>query len=254
MIKFDKVSFSYVDKKKKTEFPVFKDVSFEISTNEFFCIIGPSGCGKTTLLKNLAGFEKPEAGAVWHDGELVTGIDYRRAMVFQEDAVFPWMDVYSNVEYGLKARGIPQGERKDKIEYYIELVGLKGFEKTLPKELSGGMKKRVDLARVLVNEPEVLLMDEPFGALDAMTKETLQEKLVEIWEETKNSIFFITHDIEEALFLGDRLAIMQKYVNGGGLTFYDIPFSRPREVSIKESPDFQKMRRELILEFKKYDM
>lgn len=251
MISFNNVSFQYVDKKKV--FPVFKNVSFEIHDSEFFCIIGPSGCGKTTLLKNLAGFERPQSGTIYHDGQIVSGIHYRRAMVFQEDAVFPWMNVYKNVEYGLKARGITGSECEDMVNHYIRLVGLGGFEETYPKELSGGMKKRVDLARVLANQPEVLLMDEPFGALDAMTKEILQEKLVEIWEQTKNTIFFITHDIEEALFLGDRVAIMQRLSNGSEMLFFDVPFERPRNIYLKEKPEFQQMRRQLVQEFKKYD-
>lgn len=252
MIKFDNVSFSY--DMGKSKYHVFKDLSFQINDNEFFCIIGPSGCGKTTLLKNVAGFEHPSSGAVYFDDEEITGINYKRAMVFQENAVFPWMNVYKNVEYGLRARGISESERADIVAHYIELVGLKGFENTLPKELSGGMLKRVDLARVLANQPTVLLMDEPFGALDAMTKEILQEKLVQIWEATRTTIFFITHDIEEALFLGDRVAIMQKLVNGGEMQFCDVPFSRPRDIYLKESSEFQKMRRALVQEFKKYDI
>jgi len=251
MIVFDNVSFSY--KTGKKEFQVYKDISFNIKDNEFFCIIGPSGCGKTTLLKNVAGFEHPTKGNIYFDDTIITGIDYKRAMVFQEDAVFPWMDVYTNIEYGLKMRGINEKERKKTAEYFINLVGLQGFERTFPKELSGGMKKRVDLARVLANDPSVLLMDEPFGALDAMTKEILQEKLVEIWEHTRKTIFFITHDIEEALFLGDRIAIMQKICNGGEFKFFDIPFERPRNIYLKETEDFQKMRRMLVEEFKKYD-
>lgn len=254
MIRFENVSFSYETGKGKSRYKVFENLSFEIKDNEFFCIIGPSGCGKTTLLKNVAGFEHPTSGKVWFDDREVKGIDYRRAMVFQENAVFPWLDVYSNVEYGLKARDIPVSERKDIVEHFINLVGLKGFEKSYPKGLSGGMRKRVDLARVLANQPSVLLMDEPFGALDAMTKELLQEKLVEIWESTRTTIFFITHDIEEALFLGDRVAIMQKYANGGGMDFYEVPFERPRNIYLKESENFQKMRRALVQEFKKYDM
>lgn len=252
MIRFEGVSFSY--KTGKSEYKVFEDLSFEIHDNEFFCIIGPSGCGKTTLLKNVAGFEHPTKGRVYFDDKPITGIDYRRAMVFQENAVFPWLDVYSNVEYGLKARGAPASERGDIVHHFIDLVGLKGFEKTYPKGLSGGMRKRVDLARVLANQPSVLLMDEPFGALDAMTKEILQEKLVEIWEKTHTTIFFITHDIEEALFLGDRVAVMQKYINGGGMDFYDVPFERPRNIYLKECEAFQKLRRNLVQEFKRYDL
>ena len=249
MIEFRDVSFSYIDKKKS--FKVFSDVSFEVAAGQFFCIIGQSGCGKTTLIRTVAGFEKPTFGTILHNGTPIAGIDYRRAMVFQEDAVFPWMTVRGNVEYGLKARGIDREHRDKIVDHYIRLVDLQGFENAYPKELSGGMRKRVDLARVLANDPELLLMDEPFGALDAMTKEVMQEKLVEIWEKTQKTILFITHDIEEALFLGDRLAIMQKTTDGTQLQFYDIPFKRPRDIRLKEMTEFQQMRRMLVTEFSK---
>ena len=251
MIRFDDVGFAYpVD---RGNLQIFEHLSFEIRDNEFFCIIGPSGCGKTTLLKNVAGFEHPTAGVIYDDKHPITGIDYKRAMVFQEDAVFPWMTVRKNIAYGLKSRKIDEKIIKDKVEYYIDLVGLNGFEDALPKELSGGMRKRVDLARVMANEPQILLMDEPFGALDAMTKEDLQEKLVDIWNTSNTTVFFITHDVEEALFLGDRVAVMQKFSNGGAFNFYDVPFKRPRDIYLKQDESFQAMRRKLVKEFKKYD-
>lgn len=253
MLEIKDLSFSYENAKKRVSKEIISHVSMTIADNEFFCILGPSGCGKSTLLKILAGFEMKGAGSVMDNGKEITNISYERAMVFQEDAVFPWLDVYSNIEYGLKVRRIPREERKETVNHFIELVGLKGFEKLYPKELSGGMKKRVDLARVLANDPRIMLMDEPFGALDAMTKENLQEQLVQIWENSKKTIVFITHDIEEALFLGDRVAIMQPIRFGGEIHIHEIPFERPRRLSIKENPDFQKMRRSLIDELKSYE-
>lgn len=259
MIEIKNLSFSYELLKirlriiKEIVF-VLKDISFSINDNEFFCLIGPSGCGKSTLLKILAGFETPTTGEILDDGKKISGVSYERAMVFQEDAVFPWLNVHGNVEYGLKVRGISKEIREEKVSHAINLVGLKGFEKLLPRELSGGMKKRVDLARVLANEPKILLMDEPFGSLDAMTKEILQEKLINIWENSKKTILFITHDIEEALFLGDRIAIMQSVKNGGSVEFFNIPFKRPRNIYLKEEQKFQKMRRDLVELFKKYEI
>ena len=251
MVEIKGASFSYTSGKKQYE--VFRDLSFSVKDEEFFCIVGPSGCGKSTLLKIIAGFEKLSGGEIANDGQEIAGIHYERAMVFQEDAVFPWMNVYSNIEYGLKMRGVAETARKEIVTSYIGLVGLEGFEKAYPKELSGGMKKRVDLARVLANNPKLLLMDEPFGALDAMTKEKLQEKLVQMWEVSKKTIIFITHDIEEALFLGDRIAIMQNIRHGGEFAIFDVPFTRPRNIFLKEDQGFQHMRREIVEEFKKYE-
>ncbi len=247
MIEFKNVGFGYSSKKGIAK--IFENLDFTIKDNEFFCVIGPSGCGKTTLLRNVAGFEHPTEGVIMNDGRPVEGIDYRRAMVFQDDAVFPWLTVYKNVEYGLKVRGVSDDIRQEKVKHYINLVGLTGCENALPKELSGGMRKRVDLARVLANEPEVLLMDEPFGALDAMTKEVLQEKLVQIWNESKRTIFFITHDIEEALFLGDRVGLLHRLSDGGELEFFNVPFDRPRDIYLKQQPEFQAMRRRLAEKF-----
>jgi ABC-type nitrate/sulfonate/bicarbonate transport system ATPase subunit len=254
MIEIKNLSFIYgYGKKKKRNLEILKDVSLSIENNAFFCILGPSGCGKSTLLKIVAGFEKCTSGEILDDGRVINDVSYQRAMVFQEDAVFPWLDVYSNVEYGLSVRKVDPQIRKEKVEYYLNIVGLKGCEKVYPKELSGGMKKRVDLARVLANDPKILLMDEPFGALDALTKEKLQEQLVEIWEGSKKTILFVTHDIEEALFLGDKIAIIQSMKQGGEVKVYDVGFQRPRKLQLKEDPEFQKMRRFFIEELKKYE-
>lgn len=253
MLKIENLGFSYKGNKKKKNYEVIRNLNLEITDNEFICIIGPSGCGKSTLLKMLAGFQKPTSGRILYNGEEIKNVGYERAMVFQEDAVFPWLKVRDNVEYGLKVRNVPQKERKENVNKFIEKVGLKGFEDAWPKELSGGMKKRVDLARVLANNPETILMDEPFGALDAMTKEMLQEELVEIWESSKKTIVFVTHDIEEALFLADQIVVLQHIKNGGEAEVIDVPFDRPRTVQIKENPEFQKVRRKIVDLLKKYE-
>lgn len=250
MLEIKNLSFSYHDGKK--EFPVFNNVTFTIKDNEFFCIIGPSGCGKSTLIKVIAGFERPNEGSILEDGKEIKGISHERAMVFQEDAVFPWLTVLGNIEYGLKSRGISSEQTKEKSQYYLNLVDLNGCDKIYPRQLSGGMRKRVDLARVLANDPRILLMDEPFGSLDAITKEMLQVKLIEIWELSKKTVIFITHDVEEALFLGDRVAIMQP-VKYGTFKIFDVPFKRPRELKLKEDAEFQHMRRNLLDEFQHID-
>jgi ABC-type nitrate/sulfonate/bicarbonate transport system ATPase subunit len=252
MLALKEINFAY--KMGTKQYDVIKNLNLTIKDEEFFCIIGPSGCGKSTLLKMIAGFEAPSSGSICVNGkEINCSISHERAMVFQEDAVFPWLSVHDNIEYGLKVRHINPEIRREKVAYFLKLVGLSGFENAYPKELSGGMKKRVDLARVLVNDPMILLMDEPFGALDAMTKEKLQEQLTQVWETSKKTIVFITHDIEEALFLGDRVAIMQPLRNGGSFNVYEIPFQRPRSLYVKEETEFQKMRRSLVEEFKLYE-
>lgn len=250
MIEFKNVGFSYTSKKKNYE--VYKNIDLKVRDYEFFCVIGPSGCGKSTLLKNVAGFILPSVGRILDDGKEITNISHERAMVFQEDAVFPWLSVYNNVTYGLKVRYLDEEIIRQNANKYIDLVGLSDCKNLYPKELSGGMRKRVDLARVLANDPRMILMDEPFGALDAFTKETLQEKITQIWEQAKKTILFVTHDIEEALFLGDRVMVMQHIKHGGGYQCYDIDFPRPRDLSLKANPEFQKLRRELGVQLKKH--
>lgn len=232
------------------KYEVFRNINLNIKNNEFFCVIGPSGCGKTTLLNIIAGFESPTEGAVYKDGVEIKGVSHERAVVFQQDAVFPWLTVYQNVEYGLKVRNIPPKIREEKVKQFLGIVGLTGFEKAYSRELSGGMRKRVDLARALANDPEILLMDEPFGSVDAMTKEKLQIELTEIWESSKKTVIFVTHDLEEALFLGDRIAIMQHIRTNIPLKIIDVQFKRPRKFYLKEDPEFQSLRRNLIEEFR----
>jgi len=184
------------------------DVSFSVREGEFVCIVGPSGCGKTTLLKIIAGLERPTSGVVTLDGKPVSGPGRDRCMVFQEYALFPWRTVLKNITFGLENLGIPKEERLKIAKRYIELVGLQGFEDRYPHELSGGMKQRVGIARALAIEPEVLLMDEPFGSLDAQTRNMLQKELLEIWEKTQKTILFVTHSVDEAVFLADKIVVL----------------------------------------------
>lgn len=187
-----------------------KDVNLEVKESEFVMIVGPSGCGKTTLINIIGGLDEASEGEVLLDGTPVSGPGRDRGMVFQGYSLFPWLSVLKNVEFGLKMKGIPAAKRTETAQKYIELVGLKGFENSLPRQLSGGMKQRVAIARTLANEPAVLLMDEPFGALDAQTRVVMQELLAEISRRTHTTILFITHDIDEAVLLGDRIYVMSR--------------------------------------------
>jgi len=187
---------------------VFEDVSLTIADGEFVSIIGTSGCGKSTLLNLAAGLDKASAGTITVDGKKVNGPGLDRGVVFQEFALFPWLTVLDNVAFGLRSKGMAKSERRAIAQEYVELVGLAGFETYHIHRLSGGMRQRVGLARALAIEPAALLMDEPFGALDAQTRETMQAALAEIWERTKKTILFVTHDIREAVYLSDRVVVL----------------------------------------------
>lgn len=246
IIEIKDLNFSY--KLKSENYTIFNNINLTLKENEFVCLVGPSGCGKTTLLKIIAGFEKQNSGIVKVFNEEVVGVSYKRGFVFQDDAIFPWMTVYENIAYGLKSRKKSKSFIKERTENYLEIVGLKEFRNNYPKELSTGMRKRVDIARVLANDPEILLMDEPFGALDAFTKELLQIKLTEIWENYKKTLLFVTHDLEEALFLGDTIALMQ--INPDeDLQLYTVPFKRKRSIFLKTDIEFQKMRSKIMKDF-----
>ena len=190
------------------EMAALEDISIEVTPAEFLCIIGPSGCGKTTLLRMVAGLDHPSSGEIILDGKEVKGPSPDRGMVFQEFSLFPWRTVLKNVEFGLEIKGVGGKARGEIAEKYIELVGLEGFENHYPYELSGGMKQRVAIARALATEPAILLMDEPFGSVDAQTRNILQEELLEIWKRTKKTILFVTHSVDEAVYLADRVAVM----------------------------------------------
>jgi NitT/TauT family transport system ATP-binding protein len=181
-----------------------------IEVGEFFCLLGPSGCGKTTVLKMLAGFEAPTSGEILMDGRPVTGASRDRGVVFQgDDSLYGWLTAVENVEFGLRMRRVPRRERRDRAMRYLDLVGLTGQEQKYPAELSGGMKQRIQIARVLANEPAMLLMDEPFAALDAQTRTLMQQELSHIWKTTRTTVLFITHDIDEAVTLGTRIGVMR---------------------------------------------
>lgn len=204
------VSHVYYDSRRSSEVHALDDLSLEVRDGEFMCVVGPSGCGKSTLLYIVAGLIKPTKGHVEVDGVPVHGPGPDRGMVFQEYALLPWKTVWGNIELGLKIQKVPKEERDERIRHIIEVVGLQGFESRFPHELSGGMKQRVAVARTLVTRPRVMLMDEPFAAVDAQTRITLQQELTQIWRATRQTILFVTHSVEEAAFLADRVAILTK--------------------------------------------
>jgi NitT/TauT family transport system ATP-binding protein len=208
--------------------PVLENISLEVRDGEFVCLLGPSGCGKTTLLNAMAGFLSPTSGHIQVDGEVVRGPDPRRIFVFQERGVFPWLTVEGNIGFGLFK--VPRTEREERIAHYIKMVGLDGFEKAYPPELSGGMKQRLEVARALAVNPDMLFLDEPFGALDSITRLVMRGELLRIWEAERKTIIFVTHDIDEAVQLADRVVVMsarpatiQQIVN--------IDISHPRDIS-----------------------
>jgi len=223
---------------------VLSNISFEVEKGTTLCIVGPSGCGKTTILNLISGFLRPTSGTVSVNGKPVTGPGPDRAVVFQRDSVFPWLTVRQNLEYGPKIRGIPRHRWADRIDMYLTMVGLKDVANHYPKQLSGGMKKRVDIARAYANQPDILLMDEPFGSLDVMTKEVMQEDLSALSYRERKSLIFITHDIEEAVFLGDEVLVMTRRPPNIKKRI-EIPFPKPRNPSLKLEPDFQAMRKEI---------
>lgn len=206
------------------------DISHSISSGEFLCAIGPSGCGKTTLLNLIAGFIMPTRGSLLFDGAPITGPMPQRGVVFQDYALFPWLNARRNVEFGLKMQGVPRAERRRKAEETLDLVGLAHAADRYPFELSGGMRQRVAVARALVNQPRILLMDEPFAAVDSLTRASLQSELLRIWTELEITILFVTHNIEEAVFLGDRILVMS--ANPGRIQdVVDVDLARPRDRS-----------------------
>lgn len=185
-----------------------KEINLDIEEKEFICIVGASGCGKTTLLRIIAGLETTTEGQILLSGTPIEGTDTDRGMVFQEYSLFPWKSVIDNIAFGLEMRGIPKAERRERAEKYLKIIHLEQFRDAYPHELSGGMRQRVAIARALANDPKVLLMDEPFGALDAQTRNVMQRELLEIWEETKKTVIFVTHSVDEAVFLADRIVIL----------------------------------------------
>ncbi|RJS71478.1 ABC transporter ATP-binding protein [Methanophagales archaeon] len=220
------------------EMGALEDINIEVTPAEFLCIIGPSGCGKTTLLRMVAGLDHPSSGEIILDGKEVKGPSPDRGMVFQEFSLFPWRTVLKNVEFGLEIKGVGGKARGEIAEKYIELVGLQGFENHYPYELSGGMKQRVAIARALATEPAILLMDEPFGSVDAQTRNVLQEELLEIWKRTKKTILFVTHSVDEAVYLADRVAVMSARP-GCLVKCLAVNIPRPRKRTSLEANEFR---------------
>ena len=208
---------------------VLEDVSVSVKKNEFVVILGPGQSGKSTLLRIIAGLETPSEGRVLLDGREVTGPGPDRGLVFQSYMLFPWKTVTGNVELGLKLRGVDKKERQETANHYIHLVGLQGFEKHYPHQLSGGMKQRVGIARAYANNPEVMLLDEPFGQLDAQTRYFMEQEIVRIWEAETRTVLFVTNNIDEAIFVGDRIISLQGKLPGRMHEVYEVNLPRPRD-------------------------
>jgi NitT/TauT family transport system ATP-binding protein len=222
-----------------------ENISFELEDKKFAVIVGPSGCGKSSLLYLIAGLNEPSSGLCMIGDQTINGPGKDRGMVFQTYTLFPWLNVLKNVEFGLKLRGIASAERADIAYKFLSEVGLDGFENAYPKQLSGGMRQRVALARALANDPEVLLMDEPFGALDSQTRSIMQELLVKIWEHSNKTVLFVTHDIDEAIFLGDYVYVMSARP-GRMIEEVDVNIERPRNIEVLTSDKFINLKRTIM--------
>lgn len=247
LISIENVDLAYSGRTGKIK--ALENINFYIFPGEFICVLGPSGCGKSTLLKILAGFIKPTSGSVKLDGKEIEGTDWHRGVVFQNPPLYEWFSVRENVAFGPKMRGVPKKEYERLAEEYLDKVGLKDFADKKIYELSGGMKQRVSIARALINNPEILLMDEPFGALDALTRENVQNLTRKLWWETGKTILFITHDVEEALLLGSRIIVLSKHP---GKIIEDIRVKFSRQIieesteDIKFTEEFYKYREKLL--------
>ena len=221
------------------------EIDLRIKNKEFATILGPSGCGKSTLLRIVVGLAKPTRGVVRLDGKIISGPGQDRGMVFQSYTLFPWLTVKENIQFGLEVSGMPRVQQDQIAEEFVGKVGLKGFEKAYPKGLSGGMKQRVAIARALANNPAILLLDEPFGALDAQTRALMQELLTQVWEDLHKTILFVTHDVEEAIFLSDRVFVMTARP-GKIKAEIDIPLERPRNYEMKATESFLNLKRQAL--------
>ncbi len=233
----DEVSHSYPAPDGQLR-PILDRVSLQIASGEFISIIGASGSGKTTLLRIIANLIKPQLGRIKIDGEQATRPGGRISFVFQQDALWPWRSVLANATYGLEVRNVPRAEAAERARHFLKLVGLAAYENYYPHQLSGGMRQRVNLARALTVDPDILLMDEPFAALDAQTREVMQLELARIWQETKKTIVFVTHQIDEAVFLGDRVVTLSSRP-GAVRAVTEIAIERPRDMRVKRSEAFQ---------------
>ncbi|WHZ09862.1 MAG: Histidine ABC transporter, ATP-binding protein [Burkholderiaceae bacterium] len=224
-------------------------IDFEVRENDFVTILGPSGCGKSTLLRIVAGLDYPTEGSVLLDGEPIEGPGADRGVVFQSYTLFPWLTVAQNIRFGLRERGLPEAEQRERSDYFVAKVGLRGFENHFPKQLSGGMQQRTAIARALANDPKMLLLDEPFGALDNQTRVLMQELLLGIWESARKTVLFVTHDIDEAIFMANRVVVFSARP---GRIKAEIPvdFAHPRHYTVKTSPEFMAIKARLTEEIR----
>ncbi len=224
-------------------------VDFEVRDNDFVTILGPSGCGKSTLLRIVAGLDTPTSGRVLLDGQPVFAPGADRGMVFQSYTLFPWLTIEQNVRFGLRERGMSAAEQKERSDFFIQRVGLRGFEHHYPKQLSGGMQQRTAIARALANDPKILLLDEPFGALDNQTRVLMQELLLGIWEASRKTVLFVTHDIDEAIFMANRVAVFSARP-GRIKSEIAVDFPHPRHYTIKTTPEFSALKARLTEEIR----
>nr|WP_145545026.1 ABC transporter ATP-binding protein [Variovorax boronicumulans] len=242
LIEIDHVTRLFDDPKRGSAVKALDDVSVHVARNDFLCLLGPSGCGKSTLLNLIAGFDKPSSGSVRVGGQSITAPGADRGVVFQQPTLMPWLTVWENVAFHLTMQGVGKEIRRKKAQHYIEMVNLKGFENHYPSELSGGMNQRVGIARALLMNPEVILMDEPFGALDEQTKMEMHAELVRIWRDSQSTIVFVTHGIEESLALGTHVAVMSARP-GRIREMLTIDLPRPRDST---SPQFNDTKRRIL--------
>jgi ABC-type nitrate/sulfonate/bicarbonate transport system ATPase subunit len=244
-ITFQHVSKRFLSPRTGAQVLAVADVSLDIRDKDFVCLVGPSGCGKSTLLNLVAGFEEVTKGRVLLDGQPIHGPGADRGVVFQENALFPWLTVLGNVCYGPRRLGLSKKKYLPAAQAILEQVGLRRFLNSYPNELSGGMRQRVAIARALVNNPPVLLLDEPFGALDAQTRVLMQEQLLAVWEREHRTVIFVTHDVDEAVFMADRVVVMS-HRPGRILLDLQVPLPRPRGYDVLTTPDFMAMKRDVL--------
>ncbi len=224
-------------------------IDFDVQENDFVTILGPSGCGKSTLLRIVAGLDFPTSGEVLQDGRIIEGPGADRGVVFQSYTLFPWLTIAQNIRFGLRERGMSEADQKERSEFFIARVGLCGFESHFPKQLSGGMQQRTAIARALANDPRMLLLDEPFGALDNQTRVLMQELLLGIWESARKTVLFVTHDIDEAIFMANRVAVFSARP-GRIKAEIAVDFPHPRHYTIKTSPEFMALKARLTEEIR----
>ncbi|MDO8870040.1 MAG: ABC transporter ATP-binding protein [Methanobacteriaceae archaeon] len=239
MITLENITKSFIQEEK--EHISLQNINLNVNKGEFLCIVGPSGCGKTTLLRMIAGLDFPTHGHIFEGETEISGPSRERGYVFQQYSLFPWRNVLDNVAFGLEVKGLEEEERYKKARKYLKMVGLSQYEQSYPKELSGGMKQRVAIARSLVNDPQVLLMDEPFSALDVQSRHKLQEELVRIWGEEKKTVIFVTHNVDEAIFLADRVVVLS-HGPGEIIKTFNIGLERIRD---RSTPEFLSLKKEI---------